>query len=429
MADRVFTSDEVHEGSSTAAAGTPISSEDTPSSNIPQYHCHGQRVNSQTSNDSAFSDVDYRDLNATVAYSCDCDEKCSIDDFASGKCQNSVPRNCTFPYLNTQNLSETEKQELIARLEEDFKEVHLKYASLTYSLRNSLRDRQITPAVLADCLMDVDAISLKMEAKCKLRDHYEDIKNAKDITKVFEILRDHYSSFFNYDIITFIMNELGCDDVKEKHASYEACFHNYCKRHVFECPFYSQKNSKCSDIVVKLDGVTDLDRFTMSSLKRFQLRLAEMLGIKNRVLRVCGVEKGCIQICLQIPAIFEKVIFPLSPETERQLQQLRIKTLKCGDYCFPCNDHPKAKVIIITIMLPVLVYVLCHCCIILLGCQDDFSKERSGQATWHFGSWTEHESSTNLKITCTPIISKWTANLLSQARHEGVSKSMILAFH
>lgn len=279
-----------------------------------------------------------------MPYSCSCDIPCSIDDFVSGRCQNRVSDEYTFPFLNTPSLSESQQSDLTVRLEEDYRKITLQYANLTSSLRQSLCHRQITPVMLAGYLMEVRTLTpITKSEKHELGDHYQEIKNAKDVMEVFEILHN-YSSFFDYDIIEFLINQVGCSEVEQKLKSYKVCFEEYCKRHVFECPFYSQKNSKSSDIVVKIGEVAKLDQFTLNSLKRFQLRLAEIFGIKKRTLRVCGVAEGCVEITLQVPLAYEMLIFPLSPEAESQLQDLGITSLSCGDYCFEINDYLKQKV-------------------------------------------------------------------------------------
>lgn len=290
---------------------------------------------------SSTSDLDSQGETKSMPYSCSCDIPCSIDDFVSGRCQNPVSSEYTFRFLNTQSLSESQKSDLTVRLEEDYRKIILQYARLTSSLRQSLCHRQITPVMLADCLMEVRNLPpIAKNEKHELGYHYEEIKSAKDIMQAFEILHN-YGSFFDYDIIAFLVEQIGCGEVKKELKSYKVSFEDYCKRHVFECPFYSQKNSKSSDIVVKIGEVANLGQFTLNSLKRFQLRLAEILGIKKRTLRVCGVAEGCLEIILQVPLAFESLIFPLSPEVESQLRDLGVTSLNCGDYCF---DHPKPKV-------------------------------------------------------------------------------------
>ena len=323
-------------------------SSDTAASKSQPLNSTNQNEQSKVDDNPVFADSESQNVNEDTFFNCRCGRHCSLDDFTSGNCDNyALSKNCAFPYLNTENLPEQEKQRLIARLEKNFQDIHLEYASLTAKLRKSLRQRQITPAMLADCLMDVQSVppTAKNE-QLKLRDHYRDIKSAEDITGAFEILRN-YSSFFDYGIIELIVQNCGCDEVKEKLISYKDSFEHYCKCHVFECPIYSQKNSNSSDVVVKLEEIAELERYTLKSLKQLEVRLAEMLGITNRTLRVCDVEKGCLQITFQIPSIFEEAIFPLSVEVEHQLVTLGITNLSCGEYHF---QHSKLKVCTVVLL-------------------------------------------------------------------------------
>ena len=349
MNDSAVTSDE---SMSTRALTLPIvrpsskntisstSSDNTPSSSSSvcalQFNFSHQNILLERVDDSAaISSLGSQDSSeASASYSSNrlSVERSSLDDFDSSKSQSCASKKCAFPYLDTQHLSESEKLSLIARLENDYQKINLEYGGLTYSLRESLVSQLTTPAKLADCLMDTASVppTIKDEGRM-LRDHYRAIKFAKDITEVFEILRN-YHSFFDYHIIEYLVKHLGCDKVKKLLHAYKASFEDFCKRHVFECPAYSPKDSKSTDVVAKIEDGTDLNRFTLKSLKRFEVRLADILGIKSQELRVCGVEKGCLQITFQIPAVFEKGIFPLSPEKLKKLQLFEIMRLECGDY-------------------------------------------------------------------------------------------------
>ena len=331
------------------------SSEDVPSRIDPPSACaanYSPTLRSPTSDSSVFSTSDIQSVyKAPIRTRSDSEGK------TDG--QNSVSGEYTFPCLDTHKLSESDRDQLIARLQEDFRKLSFEFARLTSALRASLVESKVTPAMVAGCLMDLNPASLRCKSKdSKLIHHYDAIKVSQDIDTAFEILRDYYS-FFDFDIIEFLIQAFVCNgEVRRRLVAYKISFEDYCRRNVFECPIYTQKNSNSTDIVVKLEENADLDHFTMSTLKRLQVRLSDILGIQNRDLRVCGVEKGCVEITLQIPAAFEKIIFPLSPEQEKQLLlYTKCISLKCGKYHYSTSKVHTCYCV---------VYV-CHCIVFLAG--------------------------------------------------------------
>ena len=84
---------------------------------------------------------------------------------------------------------------------------------------------------------------------------------------------------------------------------------------------------------VKLDSA--YDEYDLSGIKRFQLRLSEILNTAYEVLRLCSVEKGCFKLTFLIPSFLKDIIFPLSSEQELELKKMKVLKLECGDYSFP----------------------------------------------------------------------------------------------
>ena len=266
--------------------------------------------------------------------SCGCGE-CSALEFFSDphSCPNPVPTVSKFPYLDTSGLTEEGKEDLEIQLNEDYLSINKGYATFASSLRRSLKERNVSPVDLADCLMELQGyqpLSNSPEEKgvCLLENRYSEIKDAENITGVFEILAD-YSSFFNYDIIAFIANNLGSESDKKNLATYEAALEMYCRHHVFECPSYSSKSSKFPDLILKVDPeVTESGKFTLKSLRRFTVKVAKTLKITKHSLKLCGIMKGCLEITFQIPSHIKEAIVPLSNDQNEALQHLGIQNVR-----------------------------------------------------------------------------------------------------
>ena len=273
---------------------------------------------------------------ANSSFSCGCGECPALDFFNDPKCcPNPVPTVSKFPYLNISGLTEEEREGLEIQLNDDYLSINQEYGTFAGSLRRSLKERGISPVELADCLMEVqgyEPLSNSPEEKRVrlLENRYSEIKEAEDITRVFEILSD-YSSFFNYDIVAFIVKNLGAESDKKNLATYEAALETYCRHHVFECPSYSSKSSRFPDLVLKVDPmVTESGKFTLKSLNRFKQKVAKTLKVTKYSLKLCSIKVGCLEVTFQIPPLIKEAIVPLSNDQSEALQHIGVQNVRIG---------------------------------------------------------------------------------------------------
>ena len=239
--------------------------------------------------------------------------ECQPENFNMKLCFNPLETNCRFPYVNMKDLSDGEREKLECKLKESFLSISREYGKLTYSLRKSLEKCNIAPKELADLLMDVrGCLPLTKHSKhCGLlEDRYDELRRAEDITGVFEILRD-YSSFFNHDLVAFIIEVVGTERDKQNLVSYKEKFVAYCKRHIFECPSFSAKSNKFESFILKVDqrmSLTESGIFTAESLVHFKLKVAEVFKVTKYSLKLCSVQEGCLEILFQTPNHIMEVI-------------------------------------------------------------------------------------------------------------------------
>ena len=272
------------------------------------------------------------DRDDQYAYGCGCEERCSLIDIASGRCPSPKSTTSLFPSLVAENLSESEKELVSGHLYSEFCQISRKYASLTSSIRKSLKERKITPAQLADKLMDLNGlIPLHRGTKQPLlEDRLPEITKAVSTDEIFIVLKE-YTSFFNHEIIEYIVEELGTEEDKAKLEQYKEDFIEYCKRQVFECPFYSQskKSSKFVDLVMKVDSDSIIKPYTMKALQVFRTQVAKLLQVTKHTLHLFSIQEGCFQVTFQIPHILKAVIFPLNAEQRKGLRHSGVIKLEC----------------------------------------------------------------------------------------------------
>lgn len=278
----------------------------------------------------------FRDDQMESSYiSCGCGE-CQPKTFNMKMCLNPLETDCRFPYVNTKDLSEGEREILECRLKDAFLSINREYGKFTHTLRKSLEKCNITPKELADVLMDVRGylpLTKNSKHSSLLEDRYGELRRAEDIAGVFQILRD-YTSFFNYDLIAFIVEMLGTEEDQENLTSYQKKFAAYCKRHVFECPSYSGKSNKLTSFTLKVDQrmtVGESGIFTADSLLQFKSKVAEVFNITRYSLKLCSVQEGCLEILFQTPSHIMEVILSHVDGKQLNLHSLGIQKMWYGD--------------------------------------------------------------------------------------------------
>ena len=172
---------------------------------------------------------------------------------------------------------------------------------------------------------------------------FHKLEAADTIPKIFLVLKDYFS-FFNYEIVEHIIEVLGTDEDKAKFQSYKDKFDQYAKQRIYACGphFGLEIETDHSNIFVKLDS--QYDNYTGVAIKGFCCKLSEALHISPQgVLRLCRVQKGCLQLKFQIPLFVQQRIFPLSREQERTLADMGIIMIICGRYQFQANEDAAEK--------------------------------------------------------------------------------------
>ena len=78
------------------------------------------------------------------------------------------------------------------------------------------------------------------------------------------------------------------------------------------------------------------DNYTVTEIEEFRRKLIKLLRVSSQgILRLCQVDKGCVQLTFQMPLFVQQEIFPLSGEQERSLAAMGVVRLTCGEYQFP----------------------------------------------------------------------------------------------
>ena len=243
----------------------------------------------------------------------------------------------TFPCLDFGKMSETEKKSLGFSLLCDSRQLNRKFSKLCTNTYRSLKDQDVSKDELVVCITGDDYLEsfVKGQNKSILADRKQELFEAKDISKVWEIASDYFS-FFNYYLIEQIIEHFGTKKDREFLAEYKTSFTEYARRSFRQSPAeYGSQNETDSVIIVKL-GAPKYEDSTLGQLEQFIDEFSEILKLtQDGVLRLCRVLPGCVELTLLAPYFVESAVFPLSPDQEAALKALGVIRLRCGDYTYP----------------------------------------------------------------------------------------------
>lgn len=267
-------------------------------------------------------DPEHENTDLVPSFICPCG-KCSIEEFfsSSGCSKQCSPeaKQSLFPYLDASALCEEDMEELEVRLSSDLREI-IKSFAIFKSLTIESLENQSTPVnKLVDYVLSLGMFVADIGCKTLAKSDEETIHNAQTVMDVFSTLRK-YISFFNYEILEQVVVRFGSAEDKTKLEEYLAAFHKFCKRSVFEVPPYvfSQSSRQTTDRVLTVKCTSEVCT-TLENVVMVRRKIALILKIKICALRLCSIEKGCVQLQFLIPTFIADTVLPVSETSLLQI--------------------------------------------------------------------------------------------------------------
>ena len=224
--------------------------------------------------------------------------------------------NQLFPHINDIQ-DEQSRRELEQRLRAESEEIRLQFCILMNKYFDSLEDRQYSIPRL------IRHLKTGLEMDCLLPEP----KVIDDIMKLIE----SKSSFFNYELIEYMIQLSGTNGDQKNLGNYRTKFSIYAKRRVYECPaIISNLNPSETELHVKLDS--KYDKCTVAELTGFQSRLCMILNRQVYAIRLLSIQRGCFKLVYVISNYVVNATFPLTKKQESELTALGILQLICNDY-------------------------------------------------------------------------------------------------
>ena len=216
--------------------------------------------------------------------------------------------------------------------------MRLRFGSLFTKTRDSVEKRipilKFTGSILALGAYDP---APKDRDRSLLDEHREEIKHAKSISEIFNILVP-YCNYLNYELLEYIIDLYGTKDDKQRLKSYKEELRNFCEHGLFEFPLSESgigsgsDNIKQESFSVKLNA---RENITYKELLQIREKIAKILGVKLAALIIDHMDAGYVWLTFRIPKFMAQRIFPLSnDQTSALSRDASVIRLECGDYMF-----------------------------------------------------------------------------------------------
>jgi hypothetical protein len=174
----------------------------------------------------------------------------------------SLPQSISSIQTIPSELNPEDRLDLEARLRSSADSMREKFASFTLNLGISFEQQGISPRTLARGILLLTQHN--DSDKPLLVRHEKDLKMAESVDDIFDILRPHVT-FFNYEILEFLVKELGSSEDERKLESFRQEFTNFCRQSVFEIPPTMLGHSK--------EKAVEQQKFCVKITKEFKVAL------------------------------------------------------------------------------------------------------------------------------------------------------------
>ena len=197
-----------------------------------------------------------------------------------------------------QQLRCSEQEDLKAMLDDDERKIKRLFGMLVITTCDSVEER-IPVANFAKHILALGAYDPAPEERDRslLNEHRHEIKGAKSISEIFDILHAYWD-YLNYEILEYIINLYGTSEDTERLRKYNEELHNFCKRRLFEVPMPVSDsgigNEKRQEELCVLLNVREDIR--VEEFYRIKRKIAKILHVRLFSLFIQSVDGGIAQL-------------------------------------------------------------------------------------------------------------------------------------
>ena len=199
------------------------------------------------------------------------------------------------------SLDEDDLEDLQAQMSELTKEINLQFDKFFDAIFTSFRDsKQIDRDKVVVILTNKEAVFEK-----------DELEGAKSMYDVFRMIKYH-CSYFNYDVLTTMIQVHGSDRDKTYLEEYNKAFTEYCKAMPCAEGVYGNESSKSRRTKLKFKLDYELEQLKPNDVRSIKNNIARCLGIRPSSLYLCRVKEGCVLLEFLVPDFIVEKVFPLS---------------------------------------------------------------------------------------------------------------------
>ena len=212
--------------------------------------------------------------------------------------------------------SERSKERLRVKLAQDSQEMLETFARYVVDVNKLLTSKSV----------GVDTIQLALQCRlgsCVVNDDV--IKKIEAATSIPKLLRMAmpFSSWYNYNLIAFLVKQHGGEEGSKLSAAYEQKLNIYLQRLVYQCPPFSalpsgKISSDFDELSVKVDWL--YENCTLQDISLFKGKLCKALDRTDPCCFILkSVEEGCVRVTYIVPA---KLVPELASKVEQATAEL-----------------------------------------------------------------------------------------------------------
>ena len=206
-----------------------------------------------------------------------------------------APEKVKHQYPKWKELTESEKEGVRNKLEEDNRDVREAYAVFAVQLAESMGSRGVDPSLIQVLVHSYNP----SEGIQKLPTVFNFVENS--IGGVFSELSKH-CTWFNYELFQVIVKYRGNEAEKQYLKTYEDDhLVPYLRRSIYEIPCAQSQNQSRTNLLFKMPTNICL---TGNEVKVVQRKLARLLGFESSMLlHFENYNDGCIELVFSLPTV------------------------------------------------------------------------------------------------------------------------------
>ena len=279
-----------------------------------------------------------------VKANCGCGD-CDFIRLISNGCPNPR-RDIQFINLDTTGLSTSQ----ILQIKADAEAIFELFSKVTHEF-DIWMEKNVSIEEYRKVLTRMQGVMPWNKSATMLMDRREDIRAANH-GECSTILSSYYT-WFNCDIlrkiVEIVKTETRSDKVKliSSLKSYKDEVSRYSKRSMFECPAPSglarTKGTTYCVLKVSDDQFCEKKNITAEEIATFTAKLMQSFRLQEYAMKLCTVDKGCLQLVYSIPICVYSVLFPLTRYEHEALRALGIMEIITKDQ-HPYNIEPVSNI-------------------------------------------------------------------------------------